>query len=118
MREEYGVRDATAPELNKIWRDSHDLLSDFHAAQTGKALPAKAQIEQATGIRPALASVKARSRRFNVTKAQSALAGYLRGMEEGGKLGAAARQRQLSNRGQVDGGRSGTGPANHDGIRQ
>lgn len=50
MREEYGVRDATPTELNKIWGDSHALLDNFSNAQTGKSLRPKTQIERATGI--------------------------------------------------------------------
>lgn len=93
MREEYGARDATPTELNKIWRDSHGLLSDFDAAQTGKPLAPKAQIEQSAGIRPTLNTLKSQLG-DSITKAQG-LAEYFRGQEKGGALGAKAKEQQL-----------------------
>jgi hypothetical protein len=93
MREEYGVRDATPTELNKIWRDSHDLLFDFNEAQTGKALRPKKQIEEATGVRPTTAPIREQLQN-SISKAQG-LSEYLRGQEKGSRLGAAVRQEQL-----------------------
>jgi hypothetical protein len=93
MRGEYGARDASPTELNKIWRDSHEMLADFNEAQTGKALRPKTQIEQATGIRETLGTLKEQLG-DSITKAQG-LSEYLRGSEKGGELGAKTRQEQL-----------------------
>lgn len=93
MREEYGIRDATDTELNKIWKDSHALLADFTEAQTGKALRPKTQIEQATGIRPTLQAAK--EAMSNAISRAQGFAEYLRGLAKGSKLGSEAQRKQL-----------------------
>lgn len=99
MRQEYGARDASPVELNKIWRDAHEFVADFSESQVSRPVRVKTQIEESAGIRPAreindtVSGLRDTMSKM-LTRAEG-LTTYLKGQEKGAKLGASEATSRL-----------------------